>query len=719
MAGAMDRKIAAAFLALSIFSFGLYLGGRGQYPAEDLSSVLKPFRGKIAVVNLDEGVGEGAAKICYAKTLIDYDDKSYVSTSLSEARDGIREGRLAAYLVIPASFSRSVESINKRPDKATISYALSPSLDPEREADTVLELRDFQSRLNANTSYLYVRAILRDFHEAQDESKIILKNDEKELKDILSLEVEPLWEPLFSPSVSELGFPEETEKAAKFYPALDLASSAGELLTENLERSVRGFLDAREDYDRALKEISNALDRMEERETEHTDRDEERNTAEEQDLSRSDSDRKARREERELVEEKLRDLLENQRVQDQRIAAEELGRILPKLQEIVRNENQASYLSYQREADRELQRIQNENQRDLSRASEIYQSSLSRWLYQLQSSTPSVIPPASSSVLMGPEAHSFPALLISTASNLEDGTSLPPFPIFPCQTILKTAVGALDPERSPEQNVFLTLSAQNAAELPKQEITLPPLLKQDSILQKSAESIFSAVHSAGEEEEGEGHVQRKERRTAIGESSRKKEKLDEMRERLRSLTEGQGGEAGIFSYHEGEALKSAVHSFREEREQEEHTMELREQEAMKYEEGARDAAERCMDAASSALSEAESKSAENIDSMIDSIRESKERSHRENSIILKAFSEKLSYTRLGTLEHTEAYDFMVNPVKLQRLGDEEPEYGGIRGDRRKSGQHHQGAFYLAIGSLAASAGIFFAGKRLRKRRRKL
>lgn len=77
MAGAMDRKIAAAFLAFSIFSFGLYLGGRGQYSAADLSSVLKPLRGKIAVVNLDEGVGEGAAKICYAKTLIDYDDKSY------------------------------------------------------------------------------------------------------------------------------------------------------------------------------------------------------------------------------------------------------------------------------------------------------------------------------------------------------------------------------------------------------------------------------------------------------------------------------------------------------------------------------------------------------------------------------------------------------------------------------------------------------------------
>ena len=41
--------------------------------------------------------------------------------------------------------------------------------------------------------------------------------------------------------------------------------------------------------------------------------------------------------------------------------------------------------------------------------------------------------------------------------------------------------------------------------------------------------------------------------------------------------------------------------------------------------------------------------------------------------LLKAFSEKLAYTRLGESDNTKVYDFISDPVSMQDIGEEKKQ----------------------------------------------
>lgn len=122
---------------------------------------------KIAVVNLDEGIKTKDKQIFYAEKLMDFSNENFVMDNLEAARTGIENGTYAGYVIIPADFSEDATSLNTNPQKTTLTYALNPNLREDISVLTLSDIRDFQLYLNTNMSYMYVEAILDEFHTVQ------------------------------------------------------------------------------------------------------------------------------------------------------------------------------------------------------------------------------------------------------------------------------------------------------------------------------------------------------------------------------------------------------------------------------------------------------------------------------------------------------------------------------------------------------------------------
>ena len=141
----------------------------------------------IAIVNLDEGIFVSGEKIYYSTELISMDE-NFVADNLESARQGISKGIYAAYIIIPADFSQRATSINSVPEKAVLEFAVNPNLREDISRMTMSNIKNFEIALNTNMSYMYVQAILEEFHDVQDKSEIILNNDTNEMNRINDIE---------------------------------------------------------------------------------------------------------------------------------------------------------------------------------------------------------------------------------------------------------------------------------------------------------------------------------------------------------------------------------------------------------------------------------------------------------------------------------------------------------------------------------------------------
>ncbi len=151
---------------------------------------------KIAVVNLDAGIEKNNQQIYYASKIIEYPNENYQTTSLEEAKTGIKNGQYGAYVIIPSTFSASVDSINGTPEKAVFEYLLSSNLSAEEREKIIYEISEFEKSISTNVSYIYVDAILSEVHNVQDGASTILANDDSEKKSLLSVSAEALIEPV-------------------------------------------------------------------------------------------------------------------------------------------------------------------------------------------------------------------------------------------------------------------------------------------------------------------------------------------------------------------------------------------------------------------------------------------------------------------------------------------------------------------------------------------
>ena len=146
----------------------------------------------IAVVNLDDGVKVKGKKAYYAGKIITLPNEHFYMTGLDDARNGLKSGKYGAYIVIPATFSKAIESINSDPQKATIKYTVNADNNDASLASIVNDINSFASVVSENITFIYVSAILEEYHRAQDNTKVILKNDSIDLDNINSISPESL-----------------------------------------------------------------------------------------------------------------------------------------------------------------------------------------------------------------------------------------------------------------------------------------------------------------------------------------------------------------------------------------------------------------------------------------------------------------------------------------------------------------------------------------------
>lgn len=188
-------KIAEIFTAI-IFGVLLVIGGIIVGIQTEQKNVTKRIQAetvtKIAVVNLDEGIKTENKQIFYAERLMDFSNENLIASTLEEARTGIENGSYAGYVIIPANFSEDATSLNTNPQKSTLTYALNPNLREDVSVLTLTAIRDFEMSLNTNMSYMYVEAILNEFHDVQDSAVTIMNNDNTDLANLNSIDPQKL-----------------------------------------------------------------------------------------------------------------------------------------------------------------------------------------------------------------------------------------------------------------------------------------------------------------------------------------------------------------------------------------------------------------------------------------------------------------------------------------------------------------------------------------------
>ncbi len=141
----------------------------------------------IAVVNADTGITINGKSVNYAEELIVYPDVNFVNAGLLDAREGIVSNKYAAYILIPSTFSNSVNSINQKPEKAQITYEINPNLREDVQIKVSDDIYNFLVCLDTNISYVYVDSILREVHSVQDDSNAIMLNDISDMEFIKSI----------------------------------------------------------------------------------------------------------------------------------------------------------------------------------------------------------------------------------------------------------------------------------------------------------------------------------------------------------------------------------------------------------------------------------------------------------------------------------------------------------------------------------------------------
>lgn len=174
-------------IILTAYLTGIYTAKYRQNQEEDKSTVMT-----IAVVNADVGVMADGGKKYYASELMAFPDTNFKSSGLTDAMEGVGDGRYAAYILIPENFSASVESINSKPDKTQLTYALHDNLRQDVEIKIVNDIHNFILNLSTNISYMYVDAILKELHEVQDDSLTIMQNDIDDMESIEEVKTEDL-----------------------------------------------------------------------------------------------------------------------------------------------------------------------------------------------------------------------------------------------------------------------------------------------------------------------------------------------------------------------------------------------------------------------------------------------------------------------------------------------------------------------------------------------
>lgn len=142
---------------------------------------------EVVVVNLDEGIQSGDTSINYGNELLAKIDVNAVG--LDEARTGVTNGVYAGYVIIPESFSSSVESINlANPETAILKYEFSENLNKAAQKTSTEKIQSIEDTLNYEIGYMYLTSILKEAHDGQDQATAVMQNDQTALDAVNSIQ---------------------------------------------------------------------------------------------------------------------------------------------------------------------------------------------------------------------------------------------------------------------------------------------------------------------------------------------------------------------------------------------------------------------------------------------------------------------------------------------------------------------------------------------------
>jgi len=197
---------------------------------DDEPQVIEVIEGsdQIAVVNLDVGVELASGEhVFHSDHAINFPTEAFRFASLNEARIGIEANHFGAYIIIPANFSQNVESLNDIPTRILLEYEVSQLLSGEEQRDILYQVLHFGDSLNSDLSYVYLSNILAEFHQAQDDSLLVLENDQRTAEAIHSIQPRDLVEMIQLP---------ELVREEEWIEGLDLSSymSLSEQLVQGL-----------------------------------------------------------------------------------------------------------------------------------------------------------------------------------------------------------------------------------------------------------------------------------------------------------------------------------------------------------------------------------------------------------------------------------------------------------------------------------------------------
>lgn len=238
------RKISVGMIGIILMLSCFYAGTNVE---EKLLTVSNEETETIAVVNLDEGAykqSEPGKIIYYSNELLKYNHTDFEVVSLESARNGILEDRFGAYVILPADFSEKIESVNYDPEKAALTYAVNPYLNSRAKERVIKNLESFNADINYDISYMYVSAVLNEFHDVQDSSKIVLSNDLSDEEELLAVDSEQLIEAFSYPELLQVEKEiEELDFREIFETNRSLSSDIKEGLDKDIEESRLAYQD--------------------------------------------------------------------------------------------------------------------------------------------------------------------------------------------------------------------------------------------------------------------------------------------------------------------------------------------------------------------------------------------------------------------------------------------------------------------------------------------
>jgi YhgE/Pip-like protein len=167
------------------FFLGSTYNGKSIVQGEDTDKYMTT---KIAIVNQDEGIDSNGTNKNYATDLLNASEEEYVLTSKAAAQKGLDDGNYGAYIILPRGFSKNISSINDvTPVKAEMYYQVNDKLSSDKKIVVNESINSILSKFKSNTSYMYIASILREFHDGQAAINKVLENNANEEKNINSI----------------------------------------------------------------------------------------------------------------------------------------------------------------------------------------------------------------------------------------------------------------------------------------------------------------------------------------------------------------------------------------------------------------------------------------------------------------------------------------------------------------------------------------------------